>query len=77
LFEISVAINQSVIMVLGMNSVISFSCPAGEFRVGAFGRTWTKGFAVVLSAGGLLCNRDGSVMCFRTKRIAAEVAASL
>ena len=77
MFEIVLAINQTVIMVFGMNSVISFSCPSGEFRVGAFGRTWTKGFAVVLSAGGLLCNRDGSVMCFRTKRIAAEVAASL
>lgn len=60
-----------------MNSVISYSCPAGEYRVGAFGRTWNRGFAVVLATGGLLCNRDGSVMCFRTKRTATEVAASL
>jgi hypothetical protein len=60
-----------------MNYVISFSCPAGEFRVGAFGRTWSKGFAVVLATGGMLCNADGVVMCFRTKRIAAEVAANL
>jgi hypothetical protein len=60
-----------------MNSVIPYSCPAGEFRVGAFGLTWSKGFAVVLATGGMLCNAKGIIMCFRTKRIAAEVAASL
>jgi hypothetical protein len=61
-------------MVHGMNSIISYTCPANEYRVGAFGRTWTKGFAVVLAAGGLLRNRDGSVMCFRTKSAAMLAA---
>ena len=58
-------------------SVTKFTCPAGEYRTGAFGLRWTAGFSVRLADGSLLANRDGSPMCFRTKRAALAVAADI
>lgn len=62
---------------LSLASVTKFACPAGEYRTGAFGLRWTAGFAVRLADGSLLANRDGSPMCFRTKRAALAVAADI
>lgn len=59
-----------------MHSIEIYICPPGEFRVGAFGRRWSKGWAV-RGRDGLMTNPDGTVMCFRQKKTAGEVADSL